>query len=348
MRCRMVDFGVRGPVVANSDGYDELDRQLVHALHIDGRAPMSTLAAVLGVSDKTLARRYARLRACGALRVVGAVDPFAVAGQVVWLVRIRCVPSASEAVAEALARRPDTLWVSLTSGGTEITCLVQPEHESDGDTLLLQQLPRTSRIESVTAHYLLHRFITRTEGLVTKQGPLTADQVAALHPEVTPGAPTVLEATDRALLAVLASDGRAGFAELSAASGLSASAVRRRLHQLRTSGTLYYEIEFDWRILGIGIRTLLWLACEPARIAAIGRELATHPEIAFAGATTGPTTIFASVYSRDQQALYAYLTERLANLPGLLSLESAPVVRTVKQIVQPGAAPRGYPSSSSR
>ncbi|MYR89980.1 AsnC family transcriptional regulator, partial [Streptomyces sp. SID685] len=42
--------------------YDELDRRLVHALQIDGRAPFSTIAEALGVSDRTVARRYARLR----------------------------------------------------------------------------------------------------------------------------------------------------------------------------------------------------------------------------------------------------------------------------------------------
>jgi DNA-binding Lrp family transcriptional regulator len=35
---------------------DELDRAIVHALHIDGRAPFSRIASVLDVSDQTVAR----------------------------------------------------------------------------------------------------------------------------------------------------------------------------------------------------------------------------------------------------------------------------------------------------
>ncbi len=38
---------------------DDLDRGLIHALHIDGRAPFSRIAAVLGVSAQTVARRCA-------------------------------------------------------------------------------------------------------------------------------------------------------------------------------------------------------------------------------------------------------------------------------------------------
>ncbi|MFI6833783.1 Lrp/AsnC family transcriptional regulator [Kribbella sp. NPDC050241] len=50
---------------------DDLDRAIAHALHIDGRAPFNRIAAVLGVSDQTVARRYQRLRSGGLLRVVG-------------------------------------------------------------------------------------------------------------------------------------------------------------------------------------------------------------------------------------------------------------------------------------
>lgn len=41
---------------------DPLDLKLLHALQIDGRAPFSRIAEVLGVSDQTVARRFRRLR----------------------------------------------------------------------------------------------------------------------------------------------------------------------------------------------------------------------------------------------------------------------------------------------
>ncbi|MFE2582612.1 AsnC family protein, partial [Streptomyces sp. NPDC059378] len=50
---------------------DDIDRGLIHALHIDGRAPFSVIADVLGVSGQTISRRYRRLCADAALRVVG-------------------------------------------------------------------------------------------------------------------------------------------------------------------------------------------------------------------------------------------------------------------------------------
>src|SRR4051794_9338407 len=103
---------------------DEFDRGLVHALQIDGRAPFSKIANVLGISENTVARRYRRLRSAGALRVVGSANGFLL-GYTSWTIRVRCSPDAAGAIAAALARRPDTFWVHVLSGGTEISCNVQ-------------------------------------------------------------------------------------------------------------------------------------------------------------------------------------------------------------------------------
>jgi len=84
---------------------DDLDRQIIHALIIDGRAPFSHIAAVVGVSEQTVARRYRRMRSNGLLRVVGLPDSQRL-GQSDWTVRLQCVPDAAASVAEALAHVP--------------------------------------------------------------------------------------------------------------------------------------------------------------------------------------------------------------------------------------------------
>ncbi|QKW25928.1 Lrp/AsnC family transcriptional regulator [Streptomyces seoulensis] len=312
--------------------YDELDRRLVHALQIDGRAPFSAIAGVLGVSDRTVARRYARLRSAGAVRVLGGVDPTAL-GATLWFLRVRCAPAASLPVAEALAGRPDTSWVNLSSGGTEITCVVRTESDADSETLLLAKLPRTPRVEGVTAHSVLHTFYGGPDNLVGKLGSLDAEAVERLRPPPMPyrPGPVRLDDGDRRLLAVLATDGRAGFEELAVATGWSPTTVRRRMTELREQGLLYLDIDVDWRMFGVNTRTLLWLSVAPAHLAEAGQALAGHPEIAFAAATTGPTNLCASVVCADQRELYRYLTTRVAALPAVTHVETAPVIRTVKK-----------------
>ena len=312
--------------------YDELDRRLAHALQVNGRAPFSTIAEVLGVSDRTIARRYARLRSAEAVRVIGGVDPTAL-GAVLWFLRVRCAPAASVPVAEALARRPDTSWVSITSGGTEITCTVRTESEADSEALLLTKLPRTPRVEGVTAHSVLHAYYGGPDSLIAKLGSLSEEEIERLRPPPVshrPG-PVRLDDGDRKLLAALAADGRAELEQLAAVTGWSPTTVRRRMTELRERGVLYLDIDVDGNLFGVGPRTMLWLSVAPAHLEEAGTALAGHPEIAFAAATTGPTNLYASVVCADQQELYRYLTTRVAALPAITHVETAPVIKTVKR-----------------
>src|SRR3954453_16047283 len=120
---------------------DAVDRALIHALHIDGRAPFTKIGDVLGVSTQTVARRYRRLRAEASLRVVGMPDPQR-AGQAEWMVRLTATPHSAQDLAPAPPRPPDPAWSKLMSGGREICVNGQPPAASD-HSLLLRDIPRT-------------------------------------------------------------------------------------------------------------------------------------------------------------------------------------------------------------
>jgi DNA-binding Lrp family transcriptional regulator len=142
---------------------------------------------------------------------------------------------------------------------------------------------------------------------------------------------TPLRPEDDPLLAELARDGRTPVADLAAATHWHESTVRRRIEELKKAGLLYFDIDLDESVLGINANVMLWLKIEPACLDAAGRAIAAHPEIPFAGATTGATNLAASAVFRDTRDLYAYLTTRLADLPGLQSVESAPIIGTFKR-----------------
>jgi DNA-binding Lrp family transcriptional regulator len=339
MERNAAESGESGRAMANFEGravaeYDDLDRGLVHALQIDGRAAFSTIAQVLGISDKTVARRYARLRTAGLLRVVGVSDS-RLLGESMWFLRVRSSPASALSIAAALAKRPDTSWVRLTSGGTEIVCAVRTSDERASRTLLLDRLPRTPHVEAVTAHCVVHQFFGGPTSLITKHGPLDEGQIGRLRAAATTSAPVcgrvVLDATDISLLKALAVDGRESFEDLSAAAGASASTVRRRLTELREHGLLYFDVEVDWHMFGLGTRTMLWLAVDPAHLDAAGKALADHPEAAYVAATTGPASLYATITCPDYEAFYTYLTGRIAAVPGITHVESAPIIRTMKR-----------------
>jgi len=309
---------------------DTVDRGLIHALQIDGRAPLRAIAEVLEVSENTVARRYRRLRGQGVLRVVGLVNGRRL-GHVQWTVRLRCTPDAAGAVAGALAARDDTSFVYLLSGGTEVSCTVQTRSPEDQDALLLDKLPRTSRVVSVTAHLLLRGFVL--PGGWPGLAWLSPDQADRLRPppvEAEDG-PLDLDDGDRALLRALNLDGRVPYADLAAATGWSETTVRRRMRALRRSGVLDYQLDLPPAAAGFGTQARLWIAARPARVVEVGEALARHPEIAFAALTTGPTNLVAALNCRSPLDLSHYLTERLASLEAITSMETAPIIRTVKR-----------------
>ncbi|MEV4399898.1 Lrp/AsnC family transcriptional regulator [Nonomuraea sp. NPDC049607] len=312
--------------MAITSALDAMDHALVHALQIDGRASFRTLAGALDVSEHTVARRYRKLRAHGVLRVVGLLNGPRF-GRTSWSVRLVCTPDAAGQVAEAIARRDDTVWVRLLSGGTEIACGVQSA-DQDGDALLLKKLPRTPRIVTMSAHATLHLFA----GWRSRVAVLTDEQVERIRPALPYEKEVSLSAQDHALVRVLAQDGRAGYGELAAATGWSPTTVRRRLGELRSGDALRFDVEIPSQALGYHAEAWLWMKVEPSALASVGRAMAAHPEADVVAATTGPTNLMAGVTCRDTQDLYRYLTERVAPLHGVRELETAPVIRTLKRV----------------
>jgi DNA-binding Lrp family transcriptional regulator len=310
---------------------DPVDRQIIHILTIEPRASFRAIAGVTAISDQTAARRYRRLSELAGLRVLGVLDG-SLLGWTDWFVRLQTTPGSADSIAEALARRPDTSWVRLASGGTEISCTLAERSPEQRDALFLRGLPGSRRVVQINALSILHNFTPGPWQEITKA--LSAEQLERLARP--PGsaqapAPAALLPDDEPLLAELARDGRASHAAVAAAIHWHESTVRRRMDELRRAGLLHFEIDVDNRVLGMNVQVMLWLSVEPARVDETGRAMAAHPEIPFVAATTGPTNLMASAVFRDTRHLYEYLTGELAALPGVSSVQTAPVIRTLKR-----------------
>ena len=308
---------------------DAIDRQIVHAMQVDGRAPFSRLATVLGVSEQTVARRWRRLRADGVVRVLGLASPDATEPS--WHIRVRVQPAAAASVADALARRPDVSWVSLTAGGSEITCSTRPRSARQRDALLLDRLPRTVQVIDLTAFSVLHAYVGGAYEWTGFEDPLTEEQIAALTPDVRASTtPVALEPEDELLFGALATDGRLSYAELAGVTGWSESRVARRVEALRAAGALYFDLEIANELLGHPVSAMLWLGVAPADLAVVGESLAREPETGFTAVVTGPVNLLVAVTCRDTAHLYRFLTGRVGALP-VRTMETSTVLRRVKQ-----------------
>ncbi|WP_330179318.1 Lrp/AsnC family transcriptional regulator [Nocardia sp. NBC_01503] len=314
---------------------DDLDKRIVHGLVVDARIPFAKLAAILDVSEQTVARRYRAMRQRGILHISGQINVVPL-GHARWILRIRSTPSGAFRLAEALARLPELSWVALLSTGSEVMCVSRARTAERRDALLLKLIPGTPQVTELIAHEVMHNF-PLDEDWPRYSRMLTAEQLRALGPgrpvrdAAVLDAPVALTPEDEAMLTILARDGRAPYSQLAAATGWSAPRVARRMAELLESGVLYFDLDFALERMGVTVRAAIWLRVRPADLAAVGAALATYPEVTYVAATTGPTTMTAALVCHDTAHLYRFVTERLGALDGITDVEVTPALRLFKQ-----------------
>ncbi len=315
------------------------DAQIIRCLQLSPRIPFRVAAEILQISEQTVARRYRRLERTGIVRVIALLRPTAV-GQSNWLVRVRCKPGGADSLAHALAQRDDINWVTLASGGSEIVCVLRSRTSQAREELLMQRLPRTAPVLDISAAMVLHQFVgagaAATDDWAGLGGLLDPAQTQALIDTVDVHPPRTeqrfeLVPTDQALIDVLATDGRASFASLAEATGLTEARAARRVRALVEGGALYFDVDLSVAEFGLFSAASVWLSVTPAELDRAGQSLAAAPEVAFAAAITGPQNLTASVVCRDVTHLYSFVTARVGAIAGVQSMEVTPVLRHVKQ-----------------
>lgn len=133
------------------------------------------------------------------------------------------------------------------------------------------------------------------------------------------------------MLSLLALDGRASVASLARATGHTHGRTSRRLEALAGSGTVAFDIDIAYELLGFRSTAYLWMTVHPNDLATAGQFLADQPEVPFVVAITGSSSLAASVICRTAGDLYEFVTTKVRLLQGVSRLEISPIIRTVKQ-----------------
>lgn len=266
---------------------DTTDRDLLRALDARPTASMRELAEEIGSSERTVARRYRRLRDAGIVAIRGRTLP-GIGGGHVWLSRVRIDPPAAPRVARELSHWDTSRWVRLSTDRTELTCgLVLP-----ADRLhVLDTLSNVPGLRSLRHHELLE---------VYTREPAAA---ASLDP---------VDPVDREIMAHLAQDGRATAAQIARALGRDASTVSRRRQRLVESGLIYFEADIHPAALSTSADAMVWLGVAPGHIREVGHRLRSLGGCRFAAACTGGPTVVANLVSGSSAGLVQLIDEVLA------------------------------------
>jgi len=117
--------------------YDDLDRKLVAALKIDGRASISVLAKKLSVSRGTIQNRLDRLLSCGAIlgftiRAHEAIDKESVNA----VMMIEVTGRSTAQVIQILRGIPELVKLHTTNGNWDLLAEIKAENLSEFDRIL--------------------------------------------------------------------------------------------------------------------------------------------------------------------------------------------------------------------
>ncbi|MGE0217500.1 Lrp/AsnC family transcriptional regulator [Mycolicibacterium sp.] len=286
---------------------DEVDEAIVELLEVDGRLTHREIARAVGLSRSAAAARVQRLLASGQAVIRGAVHP-AVLGRAVLAHVSVAVHGPAAPVADALARRDDVPFLSLTSGTHGLVAEIRSASTREVDRAVteIRAVPGVSGVETLTYVEVMRDVI----------GP-----VGEMRTEI--------DDTDRALLAALQEDGRASYVELAARVGLSPAGARRRVVRLldarvvRVGAVVRHSGQDRQSAMGFGIR----LTGEHHEVVA---TLATMPSVIFVARTLGRFDVLVTVRAFSAGQLIEVL-DTVRALPGVRSLESWTHLHVVKE-----------------
>ncbi|MGE5574721.1 MAG: Lrp/AsnC family transcriptional regulator [Ignavibacteria bacterium] len=100
---------------------DELDKQIVHKLTINGRVSFSTIAREMGLSTDTVVKRYNKLRENGAIKVSVQINPNVIGYSSILDFNIASAASCiTGSIIDSLAEIPDVIIITKTSGDFDL------------------------------------------------------------------------------------------------------------------------------------------------------------------------------------------------------------------------------------
>lgn len=137
---------------------------------------------------------------------------------------------------------------------------------------------------------------------------------------------------DRKIIAHIQQDGRASYAEIGIAVGLSVSAVNERLKKLQLSGVIAgWTARIDPTALGLGILAFVQVLLDrPEHDQPFCDALRQWPAVQECHHVTGEWSYLLKIRVKDTTTLETFLSKQLKSLPGIVRSHTVIALSSVK------------------
>lgn len=145
--------------------------------------------------------------------------------------------------------------------------------------------------------------------------------------------PPKIDPLDREIVALLQEDGRMPSAEIARRIGnITERIARTRINRLVADGVIKVSAIARPEAVGYPVIADVWLQVEPGQVKALAHQLAAYNEIIYIGCSTGEHDISMQVCARDNVSLYRFVTETIANLPGVKKTTTVIIPLIIKDV----------------
>ena len=140
---------------------------------------------------------------------------------------------------------------------------------------------------------------------------------------------------DRRIVDLLIEDGRMPCAEIARRLGaISERVVRYRLDRMLAAGLVHVGAIPNPRALGYSVTADVFIQVDAASILDVARRLTEFECVSYVGCSMGETDISTQVVGRDNAEVYAFVTEVIANIPGVRKTSTVIVPVVLKDVYQ--------------
>ena len=310
---------------------DEVDRRVVAALQLDGRARWRRVGQLAGVSESTAARRAQRLFDEGVVRVAGVADATRCGLGHPALIRLACDVGTTRTVSRKLAERPDVRFLALVTGAHDIVMeLIVPSRHQLAH-FLNEELTTIGGIRHSATAGVIRNFRMSYDWSRDTLAGRAAPTTVAPPQDGSAGAAVALDGIDTALLRLLSGDGRATFSALAAALDVTESTARRRTEALIEQRCLQIATLVAPQLVGYDVEVLAWLRVNLAHLEETARTLACRREVRYLSGTYGASNLVLEAILHSNEDLYEFLTGCLGSISGIEDVDVAVELETVKR-----------------
>lgn len=139
-----------------------------------------------------------------------------------------------------------------------------------------------------------------------------------------------LDDLDHDIIALLSEDASRTYVALAQRLGVTDVTVRNRMRKLVDAEVMRIVAIVDpWRV-GRRVQVISGIVTEPHAAHGVANALAQLDEVSYVGYTTGEADLVIVASLRSDEDLFYLLTERIAGIPGIRSIRTSNVLRTIK------------------